>query len=214
MDFTPAPSYQLLFDGLTAEEELGRPFLINLDLSSGKRHGDANKLIGSACSIWMYQEDAPQGEPKDRYFHGIVTALTAGGLVGGAYRYKLEVRPWIYLLGNHVDCRIFNNKSAFQIVTQVFRDAGFSDFEDKRQSGCGDRQLEYTVQYNESSLAFVTRLMELYGFYYFFKYEKEKHTLVLADDPNCHELMKPDIPVTFDATGVSHRRQPHLAVVG
>ena len=56
------------------------------------------------------------------------------------------------------------------------------------------------MQYNESSLAFVTRLMELYGFYYFFKYEKTKHTLVLCDDPNCHELMKPEIPVTFDAT--------------
>lgn len=198
--FAPDPKFQLLFDGLSAEEELGRPFLINLDLSSGKRLANVDKLIGSSCSIWMFQQDAQDPEPKDRYFHGIVTSLTSGGLVGGAYRYKLEVRPWIYLLKNQVDCRIFNNKSAFQIVTQVFRDAGFSDFEDKRRSACGDRQLEYTVQYNESSLAFVTRLMELYGFYYFFKHAKDKHTLVLADDPNCHELLKPEIALRFDAT--------------
>lgn len=200
VDFVPDPGFQLLFDGLSAEEELGRPFLINLDLSSGKRLADVDKLIGSSCSIWMFQEDAKDPEPKDRYFHGIVTSLTSGGLVGGAYRYKLEVRPWIHLLKNHVDCRIFNNKSAFQIVTQVFRDAGFSDFEDKRQAAHGDRQLVYTVQYNESSLAFVTRLMELYGFYYFFKFAKDKHTLVLADDPNCHELLKPEVPLTFDTT--------------
>lgn len=200
VDFVPDPGFQLLFDGLSAEEELGRPFLINLDLSSGKRLADVDKLIGSSCSIWMYQQEAKDPEPRDRYFHGIVTALTSGGLVGGAYRYKLEVRPWVFLLKNHVDCRIFNNKSAFEIVTQVFRDAGFSDFEDKRQAACGDQQLVYTVQYNESSLAFVTRLMELYGFYYFFKFNKDKHTLVLADDPNCHELLKPEIPLTFDST--------------
>ena len=200
VDFTPDPGFQLLFDGMSAEEELGRPFLISLDLSSGKRLADVDKVIGSSCSIWLFQADAVDPEPQDRYFHGIVTALSVGGLVGGAYRYKLEVRPWVHLLQNHVDCRIFNNKSAFQIVTQVFRDAGFSDFEDKRQAACGDRQLEYTVQYNESSLAFVTRLMEAYGFYYFFRFTKDKHTLVLADDPNCHELLTPDIPLTFDAT--------------
>ena len=204
VDFVPDPGFQLLFDGMRAEEELGRPFKIDLDLSSGKRITNVNSLIGSACSIWLYLKDQAQdGDdtvPPDRYFHGIVVGLNAGGLVGGAYRYKLEVRPWVYTLKNHLDCRIFNNLSAFQIVTKVFRDAGFSDFEDKRQAACGDKVLEYTVQYNESSLAFVTRLMETYGFYYFFTFAKDKHTLVIADDPNCHELLKPEIPLQYDMT--------------
>ncbi len=198
VDFTPDPGFQLLFDGLHAEEELGRPFLFHLDLSSGKLQANVSALIGSACCIWMYMTE-DQTTP-DRYFHGIVTRLTSAGLSGGAYRYKLEIRPWVWLLSQITDCRIFQKKSAFQIVTQVFRDAGFSDFEDHRQSGAGDVQLDYCVQYRETSLAFVTRLMEQFGFYYHFTYTRTAHTMVIADDPNAHTLVSGDIPFQFDQT--------------
>ena len=196
--FTPDPGFQLLFDGLRAEEELGRPFLIHLDLSSGKLRTDVSSLIGHGCTIWMFQaEDELQ---PNRYFHGIVTRLVSAGLSGGAYRYKLELRPWVWLLSQITDCRIFQNKTAFEIVTQVFRDAGFSDFEDKRQGGAGDIQLDYCVQYRETSLAFVTRLMEQFGFYFHHRFERDCHTLVIADDPNAHILVESDIPFAFDQT--------------
>ena len=198
VDFTPKPDFQLLFDGLHAEQELGRPFLFHLDLSSGKSQRKVPQLIGSACCVWLY--DADNAEHPNHYFHGIVTRVISSGLSGGAYRYKLELRPWIWLLSQVTDCRIFQNKSAFQIVTAVFRDAGFSDFQDKRQGGAGDIELEYCVQYRETSLAFVTRLMEQFGFYYFFTHSQNAHTLVIADDPNAHTLVTPEIPFTFDQT--------------
>lgn len=198
VDFTPKAPFQLLFDGLHAEQELGRPFLFLLELSSGKLESTISSLIGSACCIWLY--DADNTEEPNHYFHGIVTRLVSAGLSGGAYRYKLEVRPWIWLLSQITDCKIFQNKTAVQIVTQVFRDAGFSDFLDKRQSGAGDIQLEYCVQYGETSLAFVTRLMEQFGFYYYFIHDRGGHTLILADDPNVHTLLTPDIPFKFDQT--------------
>jgi type VI secretion system secreted protein VgrG len=161
VSFSPDPGFELLFDGLHAEQELGRPFLFHLELSIGKMPPDISSLIGSACCIWLYEADNT-AEP-DRYFHGIVTRIVAAGLSGGAYRYTMELRPWVWLLSQITDCRIFQKKSAFEIVTQVFRDAGFSDFEDHRQGGAGDIQLEYCVQYRETSLAFVTRLMEQFG---------------------------------------------------
>ena len=196
--FSPDPKFQLLFDGLHAEEELGRPFTILLELSSGKLQPDISKLIGSSCTIWLYM--AEDKTEKSRYFHGIVTRLVSAGLAGGAYRYKLEVRPSIWLLSQITDCRIFQKKSAFQIVTQIFRDHGFSDFKDKRQGGAGDIELEYCVQYRETSLDFVTRLMEQFGFYYFFTFTQSSHTLVIADDPNAHTLLIEEIPFQFDQT--------------
>jgi len=46
--------------------------------------------------------------------------------------------------------------------------------------------LEYVVQYRESDLAFISRLLEQAGIYYFFKHQADKHTLVLADGLDAH----------------------------
>ncbi len=194
--FTPDPGFELLFDTLNATEELGKPFLYTLDLTS-KEPQDSKPLIGAAVSITMKQS-ADDANPK--HLHGIVTRVLSRGLVSGACRYQLEVRPWVWLLSRIVDCRIFQNKSAFDIITTIFRDAGFSDFSDKRQASSGDIVLDYCVQYNETSLDFVTRLMERFGLYYFFTHEAAKHTLMLADDSNSHEALETAIPFRSDQT--------------
>ena len=199
VNFQPDPGYQLLFDGLHAHEDLGRPFLFEIDLSSGKPRDprDIGKIVGTSATIWLTQ--STPGVP-DRFFNGIVTRAISTGLVAGAYRYRVEVRPWIWLLTRSTDCRIFQNKSAFQIITQVFRDAHFSDFEDNRRAGAGDIELEYCVQYRETSFDFVTRLMEQFGLYYYFRHDRNKHTLVIADDPNAHKPLPDEIPFVFDQT--------------
>ena len=197
--FSPDPGFEMLFDGLHAEQELGRPFLFLLDMSSGKLISDVSKLIGATGSVWLYDEDAGE-EDKNRYFHGIVTRVISAGLSGGAYRYKMELRPWLWLLSHITDCRIFQDKSAFEIVTQVFRDNGFSDFKDKRQGGAGDIKLTYCVQYRETTMDFVTRLMEQFGFYYSFSFTKTAHTMEIADDPNAHTVISAEIPYEFDQT--------------
>ena len=148
-----------------------------------------------------------------RYFNGIVARAPMTGLCRGAYRYRIELRPWIWLLSRIQDCRIFQNKSALDIITNVFRDAGFSDFEDKRQNRPGDTMLEYCVQYRETSFDFVTRLMEKFGLYYFFTHSDRKHTLVFADDPELarragHGDSVPDRP-----DGIAGHRRSYLGVV-
>src|SRR5215469_15822544 len=128
VDFSPDPGYQLIFDGIHAHEELGRPFLFEIDTSSGEPHPDVGKLVGTSATVWLAQSE----KSNDRFFNGIVTRIVSAGLAGGAYRYRVEVRPWIWLLTRIADCRIFQNLSPFQIITKIFRDAGFSDFKDGR----------------------------------------------------------------------------------
>src|SRR6201996_6492799 len=196
VSFSPDPGFPLQFDGLHAQEELGRPFLCKLDLSGGKIHGDIDKIVGASATLWLKQSK----DNAERFFNGIVTRVISSGLVDGAYRYHVELRPWIWLLTQVTDCRIYQSKSAFDIITQVFRDAGFPDFQDKRQASAGDLVLEYCVQYRETSFDFVTRLMEQYGLYYFFQHVRGQHTLVIADDPNAHDTLPNQIPFVFDQT--------------
>jgi len=181
---TPDPGFKLVFDGLEAVESLGRPFLYNLDVSSSKTTSDLISLLGSKVTVSFSTTSG-----TTRYFNGMLTRIVYGGLVGGASRYHLELRPWIWMLTRIHDCKIFQNMAPFDIITQVCRDAGFSDFADKRQNQAGSTVLDYCVQYRESSLDFVTRLMEQYGIYYYFEHTSDKHTLNFADDPNSHTAL-------------------------
>ncbi len=55
---------------------------------------------------------------------------------------------------------------------------------------------------DESSLDFVTRLMEKYGLYYYSTHEDGQHTLMLADDPGSHTALPNSLPYRFRETDV------------
>ena len=195
VSFSPDPGFTLVFDGMIVTEELGRPFLIDVDLSSGKGQGGLEKMLGSTATITMID-----GAGAKTYFNGFVGRMLFVGMSGGVYRYKAELRPWIWLLGHTQDCKIFQNKSAWDIIQQVFSDNGFSAISDKRQNQAGSTVLDYCVQYRETSLDFVTRLMEQFGLYYYFTHTSSEHTLVIADDPNSHTSIGAAIPYMFGQT--------------
>ncbi len=48
-------------------------------------------------------------------------------------------------------------------------------------------ECEYVVQYRQTDLAFVSRLLESVGIYYYFEHEPDKHTLVMLDAKAAHE---------------------------
>lgn len=187
----PDPGFELFLDELTGTEELGRPFLYQLSLSSPEAKSDLTSLLGSSVTVTVGNPDG-----STRYFNGIVGRIAYAGMRSGARSYRIELRPWLWLLSHRKDCRIFQNKSIWEIITSVCRNAGFSDFSDKRslQPHAGSQTVEYCVQYDESSFDFVTRLMEEYGIYYYFEHKSDKHTVVFCDDPASHASVGAAIP--------------------
>ena len=185
----PDPGFKLMLDELRGTEELGRPFLYELSMSSTEAKGDLTALLGSTITVTVVQ---PGG--STRHFNGIIGRIAYAGMRSGARSYRIELRPWLWLLSHRRDCRIFQNKSAWDIITTVCRNAGFSDFEDKRQKSAGSETLEYCVQYDESTFDFVTRLMEEFGIYYYFEHSDGKHTVKFADDPSSHSAIGAAIP--------------------
>jgi len=65
------------------------------------------------------------------------------------------------------------------VIKKVFRDLGFTDFDDPLSSSY--RTWQYLVQYRESDFNFVNRLMQQEGIYYYFIHEDNKRTLILTD---------------------------------
>ncbi|MGD1103779.1 MAG: type VI secretion system tip protein VgrG, partial [Terriglobia bacterium] len=111
-----------------------------------------------------------------------------GGVEGRFTSYHAEMVPALWFLTRTADCRIFQQKTIPQIIKQIFSDRGVNDVSDSLKGSYHPR--DYCVQYRETDFNFVSRLMEEYGIFYFFKHEQGKHTLVLGDDPSAN----PDCP--------------------
>jgi type VI secretion system secreted protein VgrG len=185
-------------------EGLGELFDYHVDALSKQENIDFDKALGQGCALRL---DAYRS--KTRSFHAILVQAQWIGKFEDLHRYRLVLRPWLWLLGHKANCRIFLDKDVKEIIKQIFTDAGFTDFE-FRTNGDYDK-IEYCVQYRETDLAFVCRLMELYGIYYFFEHAEGKHTLVLADMRSSHKAVS-DLPkVPLLPLGKSQLRgEPHL----
>lgn len=176
---TPLGGDQLLFHQMSGAEELGRLFQYVVDVVSSDEAIDPYQLLGENVTLRLdAQEDAP------RYFNGYVSRMTQVGRLGGQAHYRFELRPWLWFLTRTSDCRIFQEMTVPDIILQVFRDHGFTDFESSLSETY--RTWEYCVQYRETDFNFVSRLMEQEGIYYYFKHEDGKHTLVLSDALSAH----------------------------
>ncbi|MEY4575924.1 MAG: hypothetical protein RL701_627 [Pseudomonadota bacterium] len=172
----------LVLANLSGQEALGRPFRYDLDLFSLNPDVALEDLVGQPVTVQI-----ELGEGEYRYINGIASRFACVGTSGRFTRYRVTLRPWLWLLTRATDCRIFQHETVPNVVKKVFRDLGFSNFDENLSRPY--RQWEYLVQYRESSFNFVSRLMEQEGIYYYFKHEDGKHTLCMTDFGAAHETV-------------------------
>lgn len=176
---TALGSGAMLLTGFEGEEAMSGLFRFTLDVLSPHDAVTAERLIGTPVS-WTVKGDLHE----TRSFHGIVQGLSFGARIEDEYRaYRLDVVPWAWFLTQTTDCRIFQNKSARDIIKTVLeehRRHTWVHFDLSGITKAGSAR-EYCVQYGESDWDFVSRLAEDEGIFYFFRHERERHVLVMAD---------------------------------
>ena len=195
----------LLLNEMYADERVSDLFEYQLVLSSGNANLVLNKLIGRTGRVEL---DLPGGNSK-RYFHGIIAELSFASFRDNLAQYRAVLRPWLWLLTQASNNRIFQNESVPNIVDKVCRAHGFSDIDDKL--GRTYKKRVYCVQYRESDFNFISRLMEEEGIYYYFKHEKGKHVLVMADSMTVADEIPGHKTVPYYPPDEhQHRATPHL----
>lgn len=168
-----------LLQSFTGVEPLSRPFSFQVELLSKKSDVDLTEIIGQKATITLktYDPDNP------RYFNGYISRFAQSGSDKLFFHYHLELVPWLWFLSRQADCCIYHNLSIPDIVQKVF--AAFTA-KDKGSISpnlqASYDTLEYCVQYRETALNFVSRLLEHAGIYYYFTHTDSDHTLVLADN--------------------------------
>ncbi len=165
----------LLLQGYSGEEAISTPYAFRLDLMSEEASISPDDVLRKPMAISVTLDNGEQ-----RYIHGAVRRFKQLGQEEGLTFYEADIVPWLWFLSLSEDCRIFQAMDVLEIVEQVFDGVGLSDYEVRCTRSYPKR--EYCVQYRESHLTFVSRLLEEEGIFYFFEHSDTKHVLVLADD--------------------------------
>ena len=174
---SPAGDDALLLERLTGSEGMSTPFEFTLDMLAPEAV-QSSAVLGKPMVV---EVEIPESNTP-RHYHGRVRRFVQlGKSADGLTNYRAEIVPWFWFLTLTTDCRIFQNKTVLDIVKQIFDDKGMTDY---RMATTGTYVTrEYCVQYRESDFAFVSRLLEEEGIFYFFEHAESKHTMVLADVP-------------------------------
>ncbi len=178
---TPMPGV-LHFKSMKGQAGLSELFEFNVELVAKTYMLDVRSLLGKPLTL---QVETSAGAPH--YLNGQIIRFELVGrelLNSDYYVYRATVRPGLWYLTQSRDNRIFQNKSAVDIIKQVL---GTYSFDVEYNLTESYRDWEYCVQYQESDFDFVSRLMEHEGIYYWFRHENGQHTLVLTDDVSMHE---------------------------
>jgi len=188
-----AASISLSLDGYDAKlvrfeatEALGELFQFTVDVLFEDADGvsvELSKCLGQAATITL-----KQGNTSFRHFHGvIVTVAFVGRTIAGA-RAQLILRPRLYLFAHNKDYRLFEEMTVPEIVASVLSTCGVAH---TKKLSATYRKRGYTTQFGESHFAFISRLMEDEGIYYYFTHADGAHTLVLCDGKSSHDAASP-----------------------
>ncbi|HEY3899541.1 MAG TPA: type VI secretion system tip protein TssI/VgrG [Chthoniobacter sp.] len=186
---TPEGVDALVLNRVVISEQLSQPFRIEADLLSEKKNLKFEDLIGQSVTITLYtHQDVP------RYYNGIVSRFTQMGMESRFEAYRMEVVPKLWVLSRTYQSRIFQKMNVPDILKKVFQGL---DAEWLLTNTYEPR--DYCVQYRETDLNFVSRLMEQEGMHYFFKFSDGQHNMVIADNEGAHE------PLLSHYSSISYR---------
>lgn len=160
-------------------EHLSQPYECSVVLATLQTDADIDALFEKNVGLEILRTSLSRG------VRGWVKRVEDLGTTG-AYRFaRVLIAPQLWKLSQRVNSRIWQQVNVLTVVREVLRDAGIYQGVGGLVVGAGLDQLptrEYCVQYRETDLDFVQRLLQEEGITYYFRHEGAQETLVLAED--------------------------------
>ncbi|HHY6932341.1 TPA: type VI secretion system Vgr family protein [Burkholderia ambifaria] len=121
-----------------------------------------------------------------REITGLVEAARLAGRDRDSILYELELRPWLYRATLTQDCRLFQDMTVVEVTDAVL--AKYPYPVDKRLGAFRGTYPKRDVQRQafESDWAFLQRLWEEWGIWWWFEHDDGHHRLVLCDSMGGH----------------------------
>lgn len=177
--------YQLEVEDLTAEldvlsfkgeEWLSQPFKYTIAFTSQEQDIEAAQILGKDASFYLGKSELttqlPMPDGASRTVHGVITGFKRVSGSRDEARYQVALEAHLALLGRGKQYRIYQHQSVPEIVESILR----SRHQLEGQHFVFDLAREYpkreqVMQYGESDLTFISRLLAEVGIWYRFTHD-------------------------------------------
>lgn len=157
-------------------ERIDEPFVLRLAVESGDTDVDVLGLVGRELTLTLVRE------PAVRRVHGTVLRSELVGTVEGRLQIALEVGPAAALAGLGARSRVFQHMSVPRIALAVLAAVLGPGRRIETRFRLEHAVRDYVVQWRESDLDFVLRILADAGIACLFEHGEDAETIVLVDD--------------------------------
>ena len=162
-------------------EQLNTPYRLRLSLETDDIDAEPVLLLGQPARLTVTRGSVM------RQVTGIVSEVHEGSTHPEMLTTNIVVAPALEALRHRTNTKIFQEMTVPDILEEVLGE-GLGAYErsvDNRLSRTYPN-CDYRVQYDESDLSFCSRLMEEEGIVYWFAFDGDAETLVLADSKDSY----------------------------
>ena len=165
--------------GVSAREGLSEVGAVVVDLVSPDGAPDPRTLVGKAVEVGLRRADGS----ASRSWVGFAAEAERLADQDGRPATRLLVTPRLQRLAKRADCRTFQELSVPDIVKKVLSDAGMPEADQTWTLSQSYSPRVYAVQYRETDLDFVLRLLSEEGIGLAVRFDGGADKVAFCDDP-------------------------------
>jgi type VI secretion system secreted protein VgrG len=179
----PGTGTDIKFDvvEMVGTEVLATPYRFELILVSDDSDVDLKKMLANPAQLRIF---AANDVTKSAPYNGVLAQFEQLNQVGAYYFYRAVLVPKLWLLTKYQASNVFVDATLQDIFKAVIGEENrltSADYELALTSGTTVRN--FTFQYQETHLNFLSRWFEKEGMFYFFTYDdSDKEKCVIADE--------------------------------
>ena len=164
---------------LTIKEQISDSSSFTATLISKEKLSE--KALGKTLEV-QYSPGIEGHRKKARAFFAIITSLEnlEFSINKQLYTYRVEAIDPLSIFAYRTTSRSFQDMTTKQIIEKVLSDSGLKSYFKLSPRGAGIKH-SYCIQYNESDLIFIKRLMASEGWHYHCDHSGRQPTVVIAD---------------------------------
>ncbi len=181
-------------------EQLSQVSTAVIDFACDTPSLDLNGLLGTEGRLTLHGTDGNPG----RHFHGLIEHISQTGQDRSHSYYQIQLITRLGLLNYRHNLRIFQQQSVIEIIQTILQEHQIEGDTLSLNLLNSYSPIDYCVQYRETDLAFIQRLMSQNGLYSHVEHNSDHHILHINDNLDAHTRVPASTIPWAKPTGLVH----------